>query len=147
MDANPFTYAVMADEVARWYADGSTNPTSPEPGQAEQYAIIDMDTSGHGASSMAVDLRLSGSSQWFRSDLGFGYPLVGTGHVRTVVKVPLNWPSSRVVGVQVAVDPPSAAASVTVKYVHIERFTGTAVEPVAAPAPVVVPEVLSVPGA
>ncbi len=25
MDANPFTYQVMADEVARWYADTSTN--------------------------------------------------------------------------------------------------------------------------
>ena len=37
MDANPFTYQVMADEVARWYGDTSTNANSPEPGQAEQY--------------------------------------------------------------------------------------------------------------
>ena len=33
MDANPFTYQVMAEEVARWYADISTNPRSPTPGR------------------------------------------------------------------------------------------------------------------
>ncbi len=43
MDANPFTYEVMAQEVGRWYADVSTVPSSPEPGQAEQYAIVDLD--------------------------------------------------------------------------------------------------------
>ena len=60
MDANPFTYQVMAEEVGRWYADISTDPNSPEPGQAEQYAIVDLNTSGKGVSSVAVDLRLSG---------------------------------------------------------------------------------------
>src|SRR5579875_1947940 len=69
MDANPWTYSVMGEEVARWYADVSTDPNSPAPGEAEQYAIIDMSTSGRGVSSVAVDLRLGG--QWYRSDLGW----------------------------------------------------------------------------
>ncbi len=144
MDANPFTYVVMGDEVARWYADTSTSPTSPEPGQAQQYAIVDLNTSGKGVSSVAVDLQLSGYPGWFRSDLGWGYPLVSTGHVRTVVKLPLGWAASTVTGVQVAVEPASAAAGVKVRSLRIERFTGAAIEPVMVPAAVVVPEVLDI---
>jgi hypothetical protein len=144
MDANPYTYQVMAAEVSRWYADSSTDPTSPEPGQAPQYAIIDLDTSGRGVASVAVNLRLSGYPGWFRSDLGWGYPLVGTGHVRTVVKLPANWSASRVVGVQVVAEPPSAAATLTVRSLRLERFTGTTVVAVPAPTAVVGPEALDV---
>jgi hypothetical protein len=144
MGSNPFTYQVMAEEVARWYADISTSPSSPEPGQAEQYAIVDLDTSGKGVSSVGVDVRLAGYPQWFRSDLGWGFPLVSTGHVRTVVKLPVGWPSSRIIGVQVAVEPPSAAPSLTVHSLQIERFTGTAIEQVPAPTALVGPEALDV---
>ncbi len=143
MDANPFTYEVMADEVARWYTDLSTSPSSPDPGQAEQYAIVDMGTAGRGVSSVAVDVRLSGSDQWFRSDLGWGFPLVGAGHVRTVVKLPLGWGSSSITELQVAVEPPSAAPTLTVRFVHIERFTGAQVLQVPVPNASVVPEALA----
>jgi hypothetical protein len=143
MDANPFTYEVMADEVGRWYTDLSTSPSSPDPGQAEQYAIVDLDTAGRGVSSVAVDVRLSGSDEWFRSDLGWGFPLVGAGHVRTVVKLPLGWGSSRITGLQVAVEPPSAASTLTVRFVHIERFTGAQVLQVPVPNASVVPEALA----
>jgi hypothetical protein len=142
MDANPWTYAVMGDEVARWYADVSTNPASPEPGAAEQYAVIDMGTTGRGVSSLAVDLQLG--SQWYRSDLGWGFPLVGTGHVRTVVKLPLGWASKKITGAQVAVEPPSAASTVTVHFLRVEAWEGSRVVAVPAPAPTVVPEVLDV---
>jgi hypothetical protein len=143
MDANPFTYEVMADEVGRWYTDLSTSPSSPNPGQAEQYAIVDMDTAGRAVSSVAVDVRLSGLDQWFRSDLGWGFPLVGAGHVRTVVKLPLGWGSRSITGLQVAVEPPSAASSLTVRFVHIERFTGAQVLQVPVPNASVVPEALA----
>jgi len=144
MDTNPFTYQVMADEIARWYGDTSTDPGSPEPGVATQYAIVDLDTSGRGVSSVAVYLRLSGYTGWFRSDFGWGYPLVGSGHVRTVVKLPVGWASSTLTSVQVVVEPPSAALGVTIRSLMIERFTGTAVVQVPAPSPVVAPESLSV---
>ena len=144
MDANPFTYEVMADEVARWYADISTNPASPEPGPATQYAIVDLDTTGKGVSSVAVDLELSGYPGWFRSDFGWGFPLVSSGHVRTVVKLPPGWPAHAITAVRVVVEPPSAAAGVMVRSLHIEQFTGTAVVPVRAPAAVVAPESLDV---
>ena len=60
---------------------------------------------------MAVNLQLSGYPGWFRSDFGWGYPLVATGHVRTVVKLPLDWAAQTVTGVRVVVEPPSAARS------------------------------------
>ncbi|MGD0808598.1 MAG: hypothetical protein ABSA91_02635 [Acidimicrobiales bacterium] len=144
MDANPFAYEVMADEVGRWYTDLSTSPSSPDPGQAEQYAIVDMDTAGRGVASVAVDVRLSGSDQWFRSDLGWGYPLVGTGHVRTVVKLPVGWGSASITGLQLAVEPPSVASTLTVRFVHVERFTGAQVLQVPVPKVAVVPEALAV---
>ena len=144
MDANPWTYSIMADEVARWYANSSTNPASPAPGTAEQYAIIDMNTTGRAVSSVAVNLRLAGSTQWYRSDLGWGFPLVGTGHVRTVVKLPVGWSSRRITGAQVAVEPPSAAPTLSVHFLHVEAFNGRSVVPVAVPAPSVVPEGLHV---
>ena len=50
MDAHPFTYQVSGQEVARWYGDISTDPRSPEPGDARQYATIDLDASGSGVS-------------------------------------------------------------------------------------------------
>lgn len=142
MDANPWTYVVMADEVARWYANVSTDPGSPAPGAAQQYAIVDMSTVGRGVTSVAVDLRLSGRAQWYKSDFGWGFPLVGVGHVRTVVKLPLGWASRKITGARVAVEPPSAAPTVSVRFLHIEAFNGASVAPVASPAPTVVPEAL-----
>jgi hypothetical protein len=144
MDANPFTYQVMAEESARWYADLSTSPSSPDPGQAEQYAIVDLSTSGKGVTSLAVDLQLSGYRQWFDNDLGWGFPLIATGHVRTVVKLPLGWSSHRVTAVVVAVEPPSATGNVRVSSLHIEDFTGTSIAAVPAPAAAVRPEGLEV---
>ena len=119
-------------------------PTPPSPGKPAQYAIVDLNTAGKGVSSVAVDLQLSGYPGWFRSDFGWGYPLVSTGHVRTVVKLPLGWAAQRITGVRVVVEPPSTAAGVTVRSLHIEQFTGTAVVQVASPAAVVAPESLDI---
>ncbi len=100
MDANPWTYEIMGLEVARWYGDVSTDPRSPQPGDARQYAVVDLDTSGSGFSAVGVDLQLSGDPTWYGNDQGIGYPLTGTGHVRTVVKLPPGWQGRTVTGVR-----------------------------------------------
>ena len=69
---------------------------------------------------------------------------MGTGHVRTVVKLPDNWSSSRIVGAQVVAEPPSAAGSLTVRSLRVERYTGTSIVEVPTPTPVVGPEVLDI---
>jgi hypothetical protein len=114
MDAHPFTYRISGQEVARWYQDISTDPRSPEPGDARQYATIDLDASGSGVSSLAVELQLAGDPTWYASDDHSGYPANGTGHYRTVVKLPVGWQSGSITGVRVQVYPPSATASVRV---------------------------------
>ena len=119
MDAHPFTYQVSGQEVARWYGDVSTDPRSPEPGDARQYATIDLDASGSGVSSLAVELQLSGDPTWYASDLHSGYPANATGHVRTVVKLPLGWSSRSVIGARVQVYPPSATPTVTVQHLEV----------------------------
>ncbi len=119
MDANPWTYEVMGQEMDRWYTDLSTNPTSPQPGDARQYAYVQLATTGAGVSSVAVDLQLAGSATWYQSDLGSGYPLVGTGVLRTVVKMPTDWSSRAITGVRLRVFPASAAPSVSVSQVIV----------------------------
>ncbi len=114
MDAHPFTYQVSGQEVGRWYGDISTDPRSPEPGDARQYATVDIDTTGSGVDSEAVELQLAGDPGWYASDFHSGYPANGTGHVRTVVKLPPGWQSRAITGVRVQVYPPSAAPSVAV---------------------------------
>ena len=91
-------------------------------------------------STCASRARTSGSAATW----GGAYPLVGTGHVRTVVKLPWGGGRASITGLQVAVEPPSAASTLTVRFVHIERFTGTQVLQIPVPNASVVPEALAV---
>ncbi len=146
MDANPWTYRITGEEIARWYGDISTNPLSPQPGDSRQYAIVDLNTSGSGVSSVDVQLQLGGT--WYSSDLGSGYPLVGTGHVRTVVKMPMGWQGQPVTGVRIGVLPASAAPSVTVTSLTVEQLANDwSLSTLSLPAPTVVPETVAIPPA
>ena len=112
MAAHPFTYAVVAEEAARWYANLDDTPTSPQMGDASQYAVVDLSTTGPSDARLAVEVEVSGT--WFAADQSWGYPLVGTGHLQTTVKLPFGWSADQVQGVRVAVAPASAAGAVVV---------------------------------
>lgn len=114
MDASPWTYRFMEQEIRYWYLDRSTNPLSPQPGVTAQYAIVDLDTSSAGVSAIGVGLRLGNSTRWYRNDFGSGIPLFTGGHHRTVVKLPVGWQRSPITGVELRVSPASAASSLTV---------------------------------
>ena len=119
MDAHPFTYQISAEEVGRWYGDISTSPQSPEIGDLRQYATIDLNASGTGVSSLAVELQLSGGPTWYASDFHSGYPANGTGHFRTMVKLPLGWQSQAITGVRVQAYPASSASSVAINSLSV----------------------------
>ena len=100
MDANPWTYRIMNEEVAREYAlQYSTDPRTILPGDARQYAIIDLDADpipGNPQTSIAVELKLSGDSTTYSDDYAqigapTTYPFYVGGHGRTVVKLPPDW--------------------------------------------------------
>jgi hypothetical protein len=146
MDASPFTYRISGEEVSRWYGDVSRDPRSPEPGGARQYATIDLNTAGTGVSAVAVELQLSGGPTWYASDFHSGYPAHGTGHVRTVVKLPVGWQRHPISGVRVQVYPASAADStvisgLSVLALHADWSLGTE----SIPTPVVVGGATAVP--
>jgi hypothetical protein len=148
MDANPFTYKISGEEVTRWYGDVSRDPRSLEPGDARQYATVDLSTSGTGVSSVAVELKLSRGSTWYASDFHTGYPAHGAGHVRTVVKLPTDWQGRSVTGVRVQIYPASAAASVVVHSLAVlalQRDWGLTTESI--PTPSVVGGATAVPAA
>jgi hypothetical protein len=145
MDAHPWTYQIMSDEIHYWYLDRSTNSTSAQPGAAREYAIISLDTSSKRASTVAVNLRLSGSSTWYRSDMGSGAPLYTGGLGRTVVKLPAGWESHRITGVQLAVYPASATSSLRVHSLKVLGLTsGFRVVRIAMPPSKVVPGEIAV---
>ena len=53
MDAHPWTYLIMAEEIGYWYLDRSADPASAQPGTTPQYAIVSLNTSSAGAASVA----------------------------------------------------------------------------------------------
>jgi hypothetical protein len=146
MDLHPWTYQIMSDEIRYWYLDRSTDSTSAQPGAAREYAIISLDTSSTQASTVAVNLRLSGSATWYRSDMGSGAPLYTGGLGRTVVKLPAGWEDHRISGVQLAVYPASASSSLRVHSFRILGLTsGFQAVRITTPAPEVVPGEIAVP--
>ena len=137
MDAHPFTYAVMGQEAGRWYANLDDTPSSPQMGEMSQYAVADLTTSvspGSDVAGLALEMKVSGT--WFAADQGWGYPLVGSGHLRTTVKLPFGWTAEEVEAVRVAVSPSSAAPHVSVDGLSIAQVsddgTLTAVAPLGA---------------
>jgi hypothetical protein len=119
MDANPWTYRITAEELSRWYSDGSTVPSSPEIGDSRQYAIVDVASTTAGVSAVAVAIRLAGSDVWYSNDLGSGYPLYTGGHGRTAVKLPLGWESRRISGLRLVAYPTTAPGAWSVRDVHV----------------------------
>ena len=115
MDANPWTYRISADELSRWYADGSTNPNSPEIGDTRQYALVDVSTDVTNVSAVGVEIQLNGSSTWYSDDHTSGYLLYGGGHARTAVKLPLSWLTTGIAAIRLVAYPssPGATPSVT----------------------------------
>ncbi len=114
MDRSPWTYRIMNQEVRWWYLDRSDRARSGQPGPSTQYGIVDLDTTGEGVTSVAVDFRLQGLG-WYSNDDGSGIPLYVTGHGRTAVKFPAPWLTHRITAVRLVVTPPSAASTLSVR--------------------------------
>jgi hypothetical protein len=112
MDANPWTYLISAQETTNWYTNGTADPASPEIGDSRQYAIVDLRTKVNDVSATAVGIQLSGSSQWYSSDYGSGFPLQDGGHGRTAVKLPLDWEDRTITGLKVLYYPSGPEPSV-----------------------------------
>jgi len=151
MDAHPWTYRIMAQEVDREYAQQySTDPRAILPGDTRQYAIVDLDVTpspatgptASGQSSIAVELTLTGdptvySNDYRQAGAPTAYPFYVGGHARTVVKLPLGWQSHAISGVNLRLDyPPGSAqaATATVHSLSVISLT-SAYDPVAVATP------------
>jgi hypothetical protein len=140
MDAHPWTYQIMDDEIRSWYLDRSTAPASAQPGDTAQYAIASLNTAAPQGTTVAVELRLSGSATWYQSDMGSGAPLYTGGLGRTVVKLPEGWERRKIAGVRLAVYPGTAASSVKVHSFQVLGITPTfQVARISTPQPDIVP--------
>jgi hypothetical protein len=146
MDANPFTYQISGEEVDRWYTDVSTSTQSLNIGDMRQYATVDVNASGTGVTSLPVELQLSGGPTWYASDFGTGYPANGTGHYRTMVKLPLGWQSQTITGVRLLAYPASSASSVVVHSLTVLALQSDwSLTTESTPAPMVVAGATTIP--
>jgi hypothetical protein len=134
MDAHPWTYQVSAQECSRWYTNGSIDPFSPQLGDSRQYAIVDLTAVTSNVAALAVGVQLAGSSQWYLSDFGSGFPLHSGGHGRTAIKLPLGWESRAITGLEVLEYPSSPAAQVSGLAVSISGLTTDfVIDPISLP--------------
>ncbi|MGI8715185.1 MAG: hypothetical protein ACR2NR_18785 [Solirubrobacteraceae bacterium] len=158
MDRNPWTYAVMGQELARNRADYSTSAASAGPGDPRQYLIVQLDTTAKAVAAVGVDIRLAGSSHVYSNDLGTSYPLYDGGLGRTVVKVPLGQVSRPItlVSLRMAASRSGEPSLVVhrlrvLQYVHgmiVVRHTPApvaAIEPAAPPASGAPPTITAAP--
>lgn len=125
MGSYPFTYVAMSNEVATWYVARSTDPTSMLEGDATQYAVVEVSTTGGSNARLAARIEVGGV--WYGSNYGMDYFSMSPGHFQTVVKLPLNWTASQVQGVQVAQVVPSGAAAITSANVSLWRVQSSGV--------------------
>ena len=119
MGSYPFTSVAMAHELASWYLATSTDPRSVLEGTATQYAPVEVTASGTGVTGTTAEVELGG--QWYASNEGITYLNSGLGHFQTVVKLPLGWTATQVQAIRLGVYPASAASSVTVSHLEIDR--------------------------
>jgi hypothetical protein len=146
MDANPWTYRVMGDEVSRWYTNVTTDPLLPEQGDARQYAYVEISSSGSGVASLGVDVQLDGGPTWYANDFGGGYPIGGSGTSRTTIKLPTDWMGHTITAARVRVFPAGAASTVTVSSLRIFGLDQTwGFHEVTVPTPSIVAGFLFVP--
>ncbi len=158
MDLNPWTYYVDNQELPREHVI-STDPATLAVGDVAQYAIIDANLTVTNGASVAVDIRLAGDPTWYSNDyrqatagVASTFPFHGSGHWRTVVKLPPGWGAGSLAAVQLRLDVPPGTADPSV-VVHsfavleitpgwsvvaaalppLGVVTGTSIEPVGVP--------------
>ncbi len=144
MDPFALGYRVMGEELQREQAGYNTNPLATAPGDARQYAIVDLDTTPVGTKAVGVELQVAGDTRWYANDFGFGGTVFYTsGHSRTAVKLPLDWHGKAVTGARLRLYPttpaPVVPPTVTVQSFRVlETMSNYATRYVSVPAPSVV---------
>jgi hypothetical protein len=109
MDQHPWTYRISNDDVARTTVE-SSDPGSLLAGSYPQYLIVDLDVDAPGAESIAVGVRLRGSTTWWTNDyaqtvgIPTTFPFYTGGHGRTVIKLPPDWHSRRITAVRLVLN-------------------------------------------
>lgn len=116
MDRHPWTYRLSEQELARSTVQ-STDPRSLLAGVYPQYLVVDIDAQATGASSIAIEVKLSGDPTWYSDDYAqttapgppTTYPFYDGGHARTVVKLPTDWHGRRIVAARLRLDAPAGS--------------------------------------
>lgn len=133
MDTHPWTYRLSEQELSRSTVQ-STDPRSLLAGVYPQYLVVDIDATATGASSIAIDVKLSGDSTWYSNDYAqttapgppTTYPFYDGGHARTVVKLPTDWHGLRIVAARLVLNAPAGKpAAHLVGTPHIELIEVT----------------------
>ncbi|MBI1762519.1 MAG: hypothetical protein HYR56_13885 [Acidobacteria bacterium] len=89
MDAQPWTYRVMADEMRREGKLTSARTLGLRIADFRNYLFIDANSTLRNGALLSFAVKLKGDPKWYPSDLGIGYyKLDRSGYIRTAIRLP-----------------------------------------------------------
>jgi len=111
MDTNPWTYRISQLELGR-STTHSTNADSLLAGNYPQYLIVDINATAAGTHSIAIGVKIAGSSTWYTNDYAqttapgppSTFPFYDGGHARTVIKLPPGWHNKRITALRLVLN-------------------------------------------
>ena len=89
MDAHPWTYRVMADEMAREGKLTEERTLGLRIADFRRYLFIDVDETVRNGALVSFAVKLKGDPKWYPSDLGISYyKIERSGFIRTTIRLP-----------------------------------------------------------
>lgn len=89
MDAHPWTYRVMADEMAREGKLTNERTLGLRIADFRHYLFIDANSTLRNGALLSFAVKLKGDPKWYPSDLGIGYYKIDrSGFIRSTIRLP-----------------------------------------------------------
>ena len=125
MDAQPWTYRVMADEMKREGKLTGERTLGLRIADFSHYLFIDANSTLRNGALLSFAVKLKGDPKWYPSDLGIGYYKIDrSGFIRTTIRLPQAIKPQQIERLAVRCDVPGNPRSRE----EIEKATGASCE-------------------
>lgn len=125
MDAHPWTYRVMADEMAREGKLTNERTLGVRIADFRHYLFVDANSTLRNGALLSFAVKLKGDPKWYPSDLGINYYKIDrSGFIRSTIRLPQAIKSQQIERLSVRCDVPGNPRSRE----EIEKTTAAACE-------------------
>lgn len=125
MDVHPWTYRVMADEMAREGKLTNERTLGLRIADFRHYLFVDANSTLRNGALLSFAVKLKGDPKWYPSDLGIGYYKIDrSGFIRSTIRLPQAIKAQQIERLSVRCDVPGNPRSRE----EIEKTTAAACE-------------------